>query len=862
MKRRGFTLVEILICVIITFIVVGAIGLTLRMGIRLFEKTETNSVITNAMRLTIDSYNKKVVPFLSHAEEVEILEDNSKLPEKLPSSYDHYLYLEDGSLKLWNINSREALPGSEYITSLDFSMTDTSKDIYEKYVVSMDITARHPSDASAQVSLSVATSLYNKAKLIKKGTYGKVLHFVVKDTVLQGDNLRILDSSNNNLNEKLIVKGTVPIFYASYDLTPTPAYQYEDNSQIFWYISGADNKSPTSGDLSLEAVSDDNIKDHCWQIVDSSGNAISGDKLETDKEFYVKTKAGSARFGNYGFVRFMLVPAIKNKESGEDVMGENIASKFVKIVAKEVDEDSLWDLWATVNNMKTSEADGFFNNADVKEFSVAVDRESGNSYAVLNGLTSRVDAPSVVLAQLSPKYLKKQKRESLESGKSYTTLTNYSIIVDAKIGDGDGIGVLLSGAGKYGSEETDKIGDTGLMFQIAARTDTLPMRLYANGYQHNNAEYRSWGTGDHGKATIAPSGGKNEAKKTIAYTSDPHWHKFTGHGKTSKGSNFYGPFYGPGYMKNDVMQYLNDYYDYKDTVSGDVPKKMTGNVIDLVEPYTERMRLLITVLEYYTSDAKVPYFIVRVKFLKTEDELKKDDDTGDPFKTGSDWYKSEPIWYGGFAGAQPEKITSGDKTFYRFHVKNHGGYNGASFDVAEAALKEKLVTSASDPLSGNFYITKVSTGAKDGEGTVIETVFEAADINIGKEITENSFSNNTKKNNAAKLYEAPVRDRHLGLRIWSNKANYVTTIYSVNLAPGFSGQELRAIMPKGAKMYEVDNSANGTNEANMTGGTVTDVDQSNLNSIFSSGSSDGNGNGLYTSNDKYLKGVMHIQHTK
>ena len=98
MKRRGFTLVEILICVIITFIVVGAIGLTLRMGIRLFEKTETNSVITNAMRLTIDSYNKKVVPFLSHAEEVEILEDNSKLPEKLPSSYDHYLYLEDGSL--------------------------------------------------------------------------------------------------------------------------------------------------------------------------------------------------------------------------------------------------------------------------------------------------------------------------------------------------------------------------------------------------------------------------------------------------------------------------------------------------------------------------------------------------------------------------------------------------------------------------------------------------------------------------------------------------------------------------------------------------------------------------------------------
>lgn len=102
----------------------------------------------------------------------------------------------------------------------------------------------------------------------------------------------------------------------------------------------------------------------------------------------------------------------------------------------------------------------------------------------------------------------------------------------------------------------------------------------------------------------------------------------------------------------------------------------------------------------------------------------------------------------------------------------------------------------------------------------------------------------------------------MGLRIWSNKANYVTTIYSVNLAPGFSGKELRAIMPKGAKMYEVDNSANGTNEANMTGGTVTKVDQSNLNSIFSSGSSDGNGNGLYTSNDKYLKGVMHIQHTK
>ncbi|WP_303322680.1 PilW family protein, partial [Cloacibacillus evryensis] len=121
-SKKGFTLVEILICILITFIVVGAIGLTLRMGLKLYEKAEANAAVTNGLRFTIDSYNRKVAPFLSQAESVDILENSNDLPANLPTSFDHYLYLEDGALCLWEKGARGPLAGSEYITSVDFKI--------------------------------------------------------------------------------------------------------------------------------------------------------------------------------------------------------------------------------------------------------------------------------------------------------------------------------------------------------------------------------------------------------------------------------------------------------------------------------------------------------------------------------------------------------------------------------------------------------------------------------------------------------------------------------------------------------------------------------------------------------------------
>ena len=146
----------------------------------------------------------------------------------------------------------------------------------------------------------------------------------------------------------------------------------------------------------------------------------------------------------------------------------------------------------------------------------------------------------------------------------------------------------------------------------------------------------------------------------------------------------------------------------------------------------------------------------------------------------------------------------------------------------------------------------------------VETLFEAKDLDIINDLTE-AFSLNGNERTLA-LYKDPSKPRYLGLRIWGNTGEkYKVSFYNVELVPGFSAKELKAIMPKGAKMYEIDE----TGEEKQMG--TAGISQSTINSnkglnngLFGSGgSSDGDGNGLYeatvSSGDK---GVMYLQKTR
>lgn len=849
-KQKAFTLTELIIGIAIGLIIMGAVVSAVFMATNIYEKSQANALITNSMRLTMAAYEREVMPRVNHAEKIEVLADNSELPSSLPSSYDYYLYLSGDSIMQWSDTKREPLGGSEYITSLTFNLKQNEDTKAENYTLSTGITAQYPKFKTIKIETDTKNALYNYESIKKSGVeLGTVLHLLVKDQLSLATAIHVKKDDDNGevLDEKTVSPGTS--LYASYslDITPIPDdFEINDTSEITWYISTTKDASPTIHLSTEDPNTVANPQEYCWQLVKPNGDPITGRTFDTKSNngegnsFRINVRdKKNFKWGQYGYIKYMIKPKAKNKNNtSETITGPSAASPWVAVL-ESGDPDSLWNLWATINNLDNS-ADGFFNMADNKKFSVAIDRESGNTVAILTGTTNDASSPSVAVAKIGGKYLKAQQRHSQENdGKSYTTVTNYSIIVDAELGNSDGIGLLLNGAGDYYGSPVIK--DTGLMFQIANKTDTLPMRLYANGRQHKSASEKSWGVGNH--------------DNTLAYTSDLSAYKFTGNGKTNYTSGTYGPFYGPGYLKNDIFKYTNDYYSNQTNATINTIYKGNSNRIlgEKIFPYKERLRFMLTVLEYYINDKDRPHFIVRLKFLKEEDISKKTDK--DPWMTGDEFFNSEPAWYGGFVGVKPQKTTSEDVTSkdYYVTVKNYSeDFNNNKIYFKKNDLK--LIT-AKNPEEANFYATKVrEEKKKEKDEKVIETLFEAKDINIYEEIGKTNFENNTNMDKAKDLFKFPSRDRFMGLRIWSNKLGlntsdpYSVKVYSVELAPGFSKKELQAIMPKDAKMYELTD----TQEENLSGLDITGLN----NTLFNGGNSDGNGNDTGITN-----GVMGIQRT-
>ncbi|MDO5116799.1 MAG: type II secretion system protein [Synergistaceae bacterium] len=858
-RQKAFTLTELMISAAISLILMGAVVSALFIGLNIHEKSQANAQLANAVRLTMAAYEREVMPRVNHAAEIEILPDNSYLPMSLNSPYDYYLYLSGDSVIQWSDTKREPLGGSEFISSLSFGMKDAPAASADNYTLSADVAARHPKFDTVRLETGVKTALYNYETLIKSGDAGAVLHLVVGDRLALATDLHIrsADKSGKVIDQSTVSPGTV--LYASYslDVTPSPDYAVSDDSIVTWYISTTKDVSPAVNLTTQNPNTIENPGQYCWQLVGSGDNPITGLSLNTAPsggfKVKVETDAGTSVVDwgiTDGFIKYMISPRVENKNTqSEYITGPEAVSPWVYIG----DPDSLWNLWATINDLDNP-TEGFFNMADNKDFYVELDRKSGKTVAKLTGETSDTHAPSVVLAKMDGKYLKQQQQKSVEDdGKSYTSITNYSIIVDAELGNADGIGVLLNGRGRYSG--SSQIKDTGLMFQIANKSDTMPLRLYADGWHHDGASGKSWGFGAHDN-TLAYT-------RDEKYTSGKTYSKFTGNGKTNYSSNTtYGPFYGPGYLKNDEFKYTNDYYSNQESATIDVKYKGSNNRIkgEDLPPYNERMRFMLTVLEYYTSDDKSePHFIVRFKLLKNESDSIGADDPDDKWKTGAKWFKSEPAWYGGFVGAKPQKTTSADMSAtskdYYVEVKNYSGYNGNKiyFNSGDLTLK----TAAASPDKAELYVTKVHKGESDGD--VVETLFEAKDINIYEEIGKNKFKvdnaylSEDKKEAAKKLFDTTSGDRHIGLRIWSNRLGldssdpYSVTVYGVELAPGFSKKELQAIMPAGAKIYEAED----TKEKNLS-----NIELGKNSSLFVSGDkSDGRGNGT-----DIADGVMGIQY--
>ena len=700
-------------------------------------------------------------------------------------------------------------------------------------MLSIDIGARHPKYDTAKADVSISKALFNYTKIAKSGDKtvdanytGQAIHFTTSETIVTAFNLHITNSANVILDKGDVNGGET--IYASYDLTvvPKPGYTYSDKSVVTWYISLGKDAALTP-DTQENSLTPENMDKYYWQIVTSDDKIVTGKEFKTGDTLYVKDKDGSTKeWGKYGYVRFVLEPAITGQD-GEIIKGESKEkSEWVMLKTPGI-KSSLWrdPLGEWNKNLGIS---------DVTNISDKIDPNTGKHILQFTGTsTGKAGIATIMNIEITPDYLAEQKLLAKEDdGKSYTTLANYSVIFDFDIGNTDGFGLLLSGY----RDSTQKVGDSGLILQLMAKSDTMPLRIYRNGQQSSEPTINSWGIGDNGKAP----------NKAIAYTSETETHKFTGHGVTSNNNKYFGPFYGPGYMKNSVFQYLSDYY----TTDNNKSNWFVGNAIVPRAPYNQRRRVLITVLEYcINSDTANPLFIIRAKYLKLESEgtLPSDSKLGtDLLKIGPGWFNSEPVWYGDFVGEKPVEAI---KDTYRFTVKNYSSYhNGKTFDVPYNQLN--LNTANNNAKKGEFYVTRVTKKAADSNESVVNTVFEAMKINLCSELKTTEYPPSTgQKSLIISKFADPKRPRYVGLTTWNNEKNKVfdATVYEFELAPGFSSAELKAIIPKLGTMYDITN----INDSAPSG-----VSQSNLNSIFgSSGKSDGEGN-----KSGFTDGVVGIQH--
>jgi len=850
-RQRGFTLTELLMGMVLMLIIMGSVVAVLKTGLNLYTKAEAKSLVIEGVRFTADSHRRRIIPMLSNASEVELLASNASIPTTV-SANNHYIYLSDDKVMHKSESDNIALEGSEYINSLGFTLPTSSADISTNYILKMAIGGLNQNYAeTAKLDITVESPLYNKplksGGTIASGNYtGKVLRFVasqvsfdilLKDLKIKKDNVSGEDLSNS----ENVTKGTK--LYASYVVEPSedPGFTLNDCSDVRWYISGSSSKNvdPGAAEIGLPiptvAPAVDNRINYCWLLVDASNNPITGKTLLTDGTFYVRTISGVRSWGNYGIVRYYVKSAMQKVDGTNTIYGPAKQSPFAAITPVSSSRGGkLWREWMkSLQDIQSggTGTDGFFNTG-VAGVELQIDYVTGETHLIITRPAGGT-AGSVTVAVSGGYLFEDEKEEAIETdGKSYTTLTNYSLLVDADVLAGNGYALLLSGASV--SDVPSQFTDCGYMFQYDQAIDAFPMRLYANG-NHNS----DGGTKHYGMSIQSEEDYSNQLSSRIS-------------GVGYSGGN-YGPFYGPGHMKNNIFNYQSN---------------STWTSRPYYEPWTSRRRFVITVLEYYINGTgsyqgtQYPRFIMRLKLLKNlEDISGYDPYTDDPWQIGKDAFYSEPVWYGGFVGdpttVQYQKkdgvnsayydttltlynlaATNRRQIVYRYFAKNYSSFSGNYIEFNSEP------TDSSDK---DRFIAKMPWGTSYSS-TSDFLVFNANDMNVRYDIKNGSFLNiGTTVGTIDQSFKYPNRKRYLGLRIWGGVSTS-TKFYSVNYAPGFKKCELQAIMPAGARMYELADT--GEEE-------VSTVNQKELNKgLFGSntGYSSGGGNGSGYS------GVMSIQH--
>ncbi|WP_455596377.1 hypothetical protein [Cloacibacillus porcorum] len=757
-KLAAFTLVEALIGVIIMMIVIGGIALSIKMGIDMYGRAEAHSELINGMRFTLDSFNREISPMLSSTKEIEILSyDNADIPAVLSDDV-HYLYLRDGALTHRSKDGEEPLTGSEYISQVLFSIPSAVDEKGENYTLAMKLIAQHTRYGAVHYKTGVDKALYNRPDKLGL-TEGTILRFKFNEDEMLNvlvENIRLYDGAKDISNSTNVSKGTEVT--ASYDLKVegTDIADYEDTSIVEWYIAA---NVIDSINISNEPPGTQNINECHWQLVDSSGTPLTGKTLNTSEDFYLK-HGDSVTKWSYGVVRCRVTPQISDTAKNIVGTGEPAWGPYAVIIEKKDSNKGgkLWPEWFE-HLSNGGQTDDFIENT--KDVTIGVSTETGKKIVTLNPGSS--NSGSAILADVRLSLMGDERFYSRgEHGyetMAITSITNYSIIVDAEIVDTSGYGILLNGRVAY-SNKTPK--DYGYMFQYDQARKTFLIRLFGNSQQAQK-----------GNPDFVDLFGEQEA----LYGAYPERALADNNGIALKDANHANSEYIIRGMQNDKFRLKDESATY----------------------YKERKRVLYTILEYYyaNEDKTKPHYILRMRTLKdTDTELNKMSPArrsevvkNDPWFIGADFYDSEPIWFGDFVGSPEEK--SGD--IYINTVKNFSkDLNNTKIETADYKKNRYPMAVHDEKSSKNAY-----------------AIYRGYDLNVWKDLRAKWGKEPwTSDQNLQETYAADGK-RYIGVRVWgSNTTTTGVRFYEINIAPGFSIDELRAIMPKGGLLYQVEETYN------------------------------------------------------
>lgn len=818
-KQRGFTLVETLIGIIMMTIVIGGITFGINSGLKLYTRADAESEILGGMRWTLRGYNTEVSPLLANAISIDIRSRDTAYLNTIKSisadSNEYYLYLDPSANAMrFKTNSEDRiLAGSEYLEELLFYIFKENND----YLLQLGLTTRHPEFRELKLHVNINQGLYNKPKkdgdsasdITEKNMYtGNVLHFWIP----RNDGIEAsLDIINNNTKKSLNYTSVDKdiVLLASYDLfvagqrfsTGTSG----DKSEIEWYISASSSDSAAK-----------------YAIVGSSGDITldTEQKKENDYKFKVISGDSITNWGMFGVIRYKLIPAVEI--NGATYTGEEKWSPWIDLTMKKNNDGSAEGLTndifkrgdeLTNNNSQTEQT---FNtqtgiltntwhdtNLQIKT-RLASSTENGERYLTLTPdgnkaaqkWTSDLAIDLITTIKSKDLYLNRFRKNVPD----FTTPTNYSIVVDAEIADADAYGLFLNGAinHKNNTGNVKNAENSGYLFHYgwyggSPYQNRLKMRLIS-GMADNTQK-----TADHLSDISAEIGYDSEYYIALIQY---HWT--------------------PSYLRNNLFA-----------------------PTETKEFWHSRRRVIYTILEYYDAikGMEAPRYIVRARYLKRPEEvlaslsleeryrIKK----LDPWYTGKLFFDSEPAWWGGYVGVAPVKINN---TRVKYKIMNYTKYAEKDWETLKVFNTEDKTRY---PLRWSDSGTAVLT-AKSMDIT--------ADVDRLK-LDSNSIN----------IFETPNRARFLGINVWVANISSIKDIgmklFEFNLAPGFSKEELKAIMPQNAKMYELSELIDSGWQSRYP--WLSSGNYNMNNALFSGGSSNGEGNGsIYMQRGSGIMGLQHI----